>query len=157
MFTMPECRVSASNSAILSSENFLIPITLRCEARNMQSALDNLHRSFQEIQSFIPRLSNTVAGVNLIDFDEAISPRLSRVDIMLHGKDYRFDLTFGVKCPIPKEHDFWARIQFITLVYDKLSELVAVFEDRKGIDLFLEEARLSQQKDDTDKMRMFRK
>jgi len=123
----------------------------------MRSALDNLRRSFQEIQSFIPRLSSTVAGVNLIGFDAAVSPRVSRVDIMLRGKDYRFDLTFAVQCPIPKEYDFWARIQFVALVYDKLSELVAVFEDRKGIDLFLEEARLNQQKDDADRMRMFRK
>jgi hypothetical protein len=58
---------------------------------------------------------------------------------------------------VPKGQDFWARVQFVAVVYDRLSELVAVFEDRKGIDLYLEEARLDQQKEDPERLRMFRK
>lgn len=86
-----------------------------------------------------------------------VSPRVSRVDVVLRGKEYWFDLTFALRCPIPKERDYWARLRFVSEVYDRLSELVASFEDRKGTDLYLEEARLDQQKEDPDRLRMFRK
>ena len=39
----------------------------------------------------------------------------------------------------------------------RLSQLAAVFEDRKGIELFFEEARLDQEKEDPERLRMFRK
>jgi hypothetical protein len=157
MFTIPDSRLSASNSAVLASESFLVPMMLRSDARSLQVAFEGLHRAFDEVKGFIPRLTSTVPGVGLVAFDTPVSPRVSRVDVVRRGKDYRYDLTFALRCPIPKEQDFWARIQFVAVVYDRLSELVAVFEDRKGIDLYLEEARLDQQKEDPERLRMFRK
>jgi hypothetical protein len=157
MFKIPDSRLSASNSAVLASESFLVPMTLRSEARSLQSAFDELQRSFDQVRGFIPQLTSTVPGVEVLAFDAAVSPRVSRVDVARQGKDYRFDLTFALRCPIPKGQDFWARVQFVAVVYDRLSELVAVFEDRKGIDLYLEEARLDQQKEDPERLRMFRK
>lgn len=157
MFTIPDSRLSASNSAVLASENFLVPMTLQCNARTLQAAFEGLHHAFDEIKNFIPRLAGTVPKVSLVGFDEAVSPRVSRVDVMRRGKDYRFDLTFAVRCPIAKEYDFWARIQFVALVYDRLSELVAVFAGRKDIELYLEEARLDKQKEDSERLRVFRK
>ena len=157
MFKIPDSRLSASNSAVLASKNFLIPITLRSVAKSSQAAFEGLRRAFEEVKGFIPALTSTVPSVTLIDFQESISPRLSRVEVLLRGKEYQFDLTFAFRCPLPKEQDFWTRIQFIAAVYDRLSELVAAFEDRKGIDLYLEEARLDQQKEDPERLRLFRK
>jgi hypothetical protein len=62
-----------------------------------------------------------------------------------------------LKCPIPKEQDFWARIRLISGVYDRLSELAAGFQEKKGIELVLEESRLDQQKEDPERVREFRK
>lgn len=157
MFTIPDSRLSASNSAVLASESFLVPMTLRSDARSLQAAFEGLHHAFEEIKGFVPRLAGTVPGVGLVAFDATVLPRVSRVDVVRRGKDYRFDLTFALRCPIPKEQDFWARIQFVALVYDRLSELVAIFENRKGTDLYLEEARLDQQKEEPERLRMFRK
>lgn len=157
MFTIPDSHLSASNSAVLASESFLVPMTLRTEARSSEGAFTALRRAYDEVKGFVPRLTSTVPGVSLIGFDEAVSPRLSRVDVARRGKDYRFDLTFALRCPIPKEQDFWARIQFVALAYERLSELVAVFEDRKGTHFYLEEARLDQQKEEPERLRMFRK
>ena len=53
--------------------------------------------------------------------------------------------------------DFWGRIRLVSLVYDRLSELAAGFHDRKATELYLEEARLDQQKDDPDKRQVFPK
>ena len=157
MFTIPDSRLSASNSAVLASESFWVPMTLRTEARSSEVAFTALHKAYDEVNGFIPRLTSTVPGVSLVGFDAAVSPRLSRVEVARQGKEYRFDLTFALRFPIPKEQDFWARIQFVAMVYDRLSELVAVFEDRKGTHLYLEEARLDQQKEDPERLRMFRK
>jgi hypothetical protein len=157
MFTIPDSRLSASNSAVLASESFLVPMTLRTEARSSEGAFTALRQAYDEVKGFIPRLTSTVPGVSLVGFDAAVSPRLSRVDVARRGKDHRFDLTFAMRCPIAKEQDFWARIQFVALAYDRLSELVAVFEDRKGTHLYLEEARLDQQKEEQERLRVFRK
>src|SRR5258708_6760858 len=157
MFTIPDSRLSASNSAVLASESFLVPMTLRTGARSSEGAFRALRQAYDEVKGFIPRLTSIVPGVSLVGFDAAVSPRLSRVDVARRGKDHRFDLTFALRCPIPKEQDFWARIQFVALAYDRLSELVAVFEDRKGTHLYLEEARLDQQKEEQERLRVFRK
>src|SRR4051794_8790890 len=121
MFTSPDSRLSASNSAVLTSESFLIPMTLRAEARSSETALDALRKAHEEVKGFVPQLTGTVSGVTLVAFDAAVSPRLSRVDVARQGKDFRFDLTFALRCPIPKEQDFWARIRFVASVYDRLS------------------------------------
>jgi hypothetical protein len=155
MFKVPDSRLSASNSAVLASESFLVPITLRSVGRSSQTALEGLRRAFEDVKGFIPALTSMAPGVSLIGFEASVSPRLSRVEIVLRGKEHQFDLTFAFRCPIPKEQDFWARIQFVPAVYDCLSELVKPFEDRKGIELYFEEARLDQQKEDPDRIRMF--
>ena len=157
MFEAPERRLSASNSAVLASESFLVPMTLRSEARNSQAAFEGLHRAFDDVKGFVPALVNTAPGVSLIEFEAAVAPRVSRVDVSLRGKDHQFALTFALRCPIPKEQDFWARVRFVSAVYDRLSELVKEFENRKGITLYLETARLDQQKEDLDRMRFYKK
>lgn len=132
-------------------------MTIRTESRSSQTALETLRRAFDEISGSVPALASTFPGASLVAFDASVSPRVSRVDVVLHGKECQFDLTFALRCPIPKEQDFWARLQFVSAVYDRLSELVVSFQNRKGVDLFLEQARLDQQKEDPDRMRMFRK
>ena len=102
MFTIPDSRLSASNSAVLASESFLVPMTLRTEARTSESALGALHQAHDEVKGFVPRLTSTVAGVSLMAFDAAVPPRLSRVEVARQGKDYRFDLTFGVEVSDPE-------------------------------------------------------
>ena len=157
MFKIPDARLSASNSAVLASESFLVPVTLRSEAKSPETALDALHRAFEEVKGFAAALAGTASGVVLVSFDEAISPRLSRVDVFLRGKEHQIELTFAFRCPLPKDLDFWDRVRFVSAVYNRLSQLAAVFEDRKGIELFLEEARLDRQKEDPERLRMFRK
>jgi len=157
MFKSPDRRLSASNSAVLASESFLVPVTLHSEARTSQLAFDGLRQAFDEIKGFVSQLAGTAPGIALVAFDESISPKMSRVEVLLHGKEYRYDLTFALKCPVPKEHDFWGRIRLLSSVYDRLGELAAGFHDRKGIELYLEEARLDQQKDDSERPQAFRK
>jgi hypothetical protein len=157
MFKLPEARLSASNSAVLASESFLIPVTIHSEAKGSEAALEALRRAFEEVQGFPPALADTAPGVALVSFNEPLSPRLSRVEVELRGKEHRVDLTFAFRCPLPKDPDFWGRVRFISALYDRLSQLAGVFEDRKGIELFVEEARLDQQKEDPERLRMFRK
>ncbi|HEX5219515.1 MAG TPA: hypothetical protein VFZ59_08095 [Verrucomicrobiae bacterium] len=157
MFQSPESRLSASNSAVLASESFLVPVTLHSEARTSPAAFDGLRKAFDEVFGFVSQLASTAPGIALVPFSESISPRMSRVEVLLRGKEYRYDLTFALKCPVPKEHDFWARVRLLSSVYDRLADLAAGFHDRKGIELYLEEARLDQQKDDSEKLQTFRK
>ena len=157
MFKSPDSRLSASNSAVLASESFLVPVTLHSEARVSQAAFDALRQAFDEVKGFVSQLASTAPGITLVAFDENISPKMSRVEVLLQGKDYRFDLTFALKCPVPKDKDFWERIRLLSSVYDRLGELAAGFHDRKGIELYLEEARLDQQKDDSERLQAFRK
>jgi hypothetical protein len=157
MFKIPDTRLSASNSAVLASESFLVPVTLHSEAKSSEAALEALQRAFEEVKAFAPALAGIAPGVVLVSFDEAISPRLSRVEVELRGKEHRIALTFAFRCPLPTSREFWIRVRFISAVYDRLSQLAAVFEERKGIELFFEEARLDQQKEDPDRLRAFRK
>jgi len=156
MFSPPDRRISASNSAVLASQSFLVPVTLHSEARTSQGSFDAVHAAFEEVKGFIFKLAVTAPGIVLVGFEEDVAPRVSHVSVTLHGKEYRCSLTFALKCPIPVEQDFWARIKLISAVYDRLTELAAVFECKKGIELFLEESRLDQQKDD-ERMHGFRK
>jgi hypothetical protein len=157
MFKAREIRLSVSNSAVLASESFLVPVTVRSEAKSSEAAFEGLRRSFEEVKGFAPAIASTAPGTVLVSFEESISPRLSRVDVALRGKEYQFDLTFAFRCPIPKDLEFWGRVRFISGVYERLSQLAVAFEDRKGIELFFDEARLDQQKEDPDRMRMFMK
>jgi hypothetical protein len=157
MFTSTDSRISASNKAVLCSESFLLPMRLRSEGKASSDAFDALHRAFEEIKGFMAQLLKTAPGIALVGFDEAVAPRVSQVEVTVRGKLYRFDLTFALKCPIPKEQDFWARIRLISGVYDRLSELAAGFQEKKGIELVLEESRLDQQKEDPERVREFRK
>ncbi len=157
MFKSPDNRLSASNSAVVSSTSFLVSMTLHSEARSAQAAVDSLNRAFEEIRGFIIQLAGAVPGLALLPFEEAISPRLSRIEMMLSGKDHLVYLTFSAKCPIPANLDLWGRVRLISDVYDRLAEFGAKFEDRKGITLLLEEARLDQQKEDSERIQAFRK
>lgn len=74
MFKLPESRLSASNSAVLASESFLVPMTLRTESRSSETAFECLHRAFGEIKGFVPALASTVPGVSLLAFDASVSP-----------------------------------------------------------------------------------
>jgi hypothetical protein len=157
MFKSPDSRLSASNSAVLASESFLVPVTLRSEARTSQLAFESLRQAFDEVKGYVLQLHCTAPGIALVGFDESISPKMSRVEVLLHGKEYRYDLTFALKCPVPKERDFWERIKLLASVYDRLGELASGVHDRKGIEFYLEEARLDQQKDDSERLQAFRK
>jgi hypothetical protein len=127
MFKVPDNRLSASNQAVLSSESFFVPVILRSVGRSSKAAFEELRKAFIQVEGFIPALTSTVPGVSLMDFDSAISPRISRVEIVLQGKEHQFELTFAFRCPIPKEQDFWTRIQFISGLYDLFSELAKPF------------------------------
>jgi hypothetical protein len=157
MFKSPDSRLSASNSAVLASESFLVPVTLHSEARTSQLAFDGLRSAFDEVKGFISQLAVVAPGIVLVAFEESISPKMSRIEVLLQGKEYRYDLTFALKCPVAKEQDFWGRIRLLSSVYDRLGELAAGFQDRKGIELYLEEARLDQQKEDSERHQAFRK
>jgi hypothetical protein len=157
MFKSPATRLSASNSAVLASEGFLVPVTLHSEARTSQVAFDGLRQAFDEISRFVSQLAGTAPGIALVPFAESISPKLSRVDVGLNGKEHRYGLTFALKCPVPKDHDFWGRLRLLSSVYDRLGELAVGFHERKGIELYLEEARLDQQKDDSERLQASRK
>src|SRR5687767_1280138 len=140
MFKSPDNRLSASNSAVLASEGFFVPLTLHSEARSSTAAFESLFQAFNEIKGIVLQLGSTVTGIALVPFDEKVSPRLSRVEVLLEGKEYRYELTFTLKCPVPKDIDFWDRIRLLSSVYDRLSELSSGFHERKGIELYLEEA-----------------
>lgn len=157
MFKSPDSRLSASNSAVLASESFLVPVTLHSEARTSQAAFDGLRQAFDDVNGFVSQLASTAPGIALVPFSESVSPKMSRVEVLLHGKEYRYDLTFALKCPVPREQDFWGRVRLLSSIYDRLGELAAGFHDRKGIELSLEEARLDQQKDDSERLQAFRK
>src|SRR6267143_1544537 len=90
MFKIPDSRLSASNSAVLASENFLVPITIRSVARSSQAAFEGLQQAYEEVKEFGPALAKTVPGVSLIGFEALLSPRLSRVEVLLRGKEYQF-------------------------------------------------------------------
>ena len=100
MFKSPDSRLSASNSAVLASESFLVPVTLHGEARTSQAAFDGLRQAFDEVSGFVTQLVSTAPGIALVPFSESISPKMSRVEVLLHGKEYRYDLTFALKCAI---------------------------------------------------------
>jgi hypothetical protein len=146
MFKLSENRLSASNSAVMASEGFLIPVTVHSEAKTSAAALDALQQAFVEVSRYLTQLSKTAPGIALVPFHESIAPRLSRVQVA-RSKDHRFDLTFVLKSPIPSGLDFWGRIRLISTVYEQLSGLAADFHQRPGVTLLLEEARLDQQKD----------
>ena len=148
MFTSTDSRLSASNSAVLASGSFLVPVTLHSEARTSHAALDSLAQAFEDVKDFVAKLAGTAPGIALIPFDENVSPKLSRVQALSHGKELRFDLSFALTCPVPKDMGFWGRLRLLSSVYDQLSELASGFQDRKGIALYLDEATLDQQKDD---------
>jgi hypothetical protein len=142
MFKSPDSRLSASNGAVLASESFLVPVTLHSDARTSQAAFDGLRQAFDEVSGFVSQLASTAPGIALVPFSERISSKMSHVEVLLWGKEYRFELVFALKCPVPKEQDFWSRIQLLSLVYDQLGELAAGFHNRKGIELHLMEAKL---------------
>lgn len=134
-----------------------MPMTLYSEARTSHAALDCLRRAFDEVNGFVSQLASTAPGIALVPFTESISPKMSHVEVRLHGKEYRYDLTFALKCPVPKEQDFWGRIRLLSSIYDRLGELAAGFHDRKGMELYLAEARLDQQEDDSEQPQIYRK
>jgi hypothetical protein len=81
LFKIPESRLSASNSAVLASESFLVPMTLMTESRSSAAAFESLRRAYDEISGFIPALASTVPNVSLVAFEASVSPRMSRVDV----------------------------------------------------------------------------
>lgn len=150
MFKLPDNRLSASNKAVLASQSFLVTVTLHSEARSSKAAFDALRQAYDEVSGFVSKMSRDAPGIALLAFDEGMSPRMSKMGIVVQGKEYQYNLTFALKCPIPKEMDFWQRVWLISSVYDHLASLAAGFHDRKGVSLFLEKAVLDQQKDDVE-------
>ncbi len=150
MFQSPDNRLSASNKAILASQSFMVAVTLQSAAKSSRAAFDALRQAYDEVGGFVSQISRDAPGIALLALDEGMSPRMSRMGITVLGKEYHYNLTLSVKCPIPKEMDFWQRVWLISSVYDLLAALGAGFQDRKGVSLFLEKAALDQQKDDTE-------
>jgi hypothetical protein len=157
MFKSPDSRLSASNSAVLASGSFLVPVTLRSEAKTSESAFDTLRQAFEEVNGFVSQLASIAPGIAVVPFNETISPKIARVEVLLYRKEYRYDVTFALRCPVPKDQDFWGRIRLLSSVYDRLGELGSGSHERKGIELFLEQARLDQEKDDEERLHAFRK
>lgn len=154
MLKMPDSRLSAPSVDVISSTSFFVPMTLKSDARAMEMAFDALQGAFEEVKSYLPRLEPTIQGVELVSFDVAVPNGLGSVGVALRGKDHQIDLTFALRCPIPAQLDFWERIKLIASVYEHLGVLVSLFEGRKGIDLYLDEARLEQPKAEPESLRV---
>lgn len=154
MLKMPDSRLSAPSVDVISSTSFFVPMTLKSDARAMEMAFDALQGAFEEVKSYLPRLEPTLQGVELVSFDVAVPNGLGSVGVALRGKDHQIDLTFALRCPIPAQLDFWERIKLIASVYEHLGVLVSLFEGRKGIDLYLDEARLEQPKAEPESLRV---
>jgi hypothetical protein len=154
MLTIPEVRLSASNAAVLSSSFALLPVGVRCEAKDAKFAL-------KKVEEIISALREHSAGkegqVEMVAFEEPISPRLSRVDIARKGKESSFGITVAVRARFPVGSDFWSRIAFVNDRYEWLATFALGYEDAKGVDIFLEEARLEQQKEEPERFRVYRK
>lgn len=154
MLKMPDSRLSAPSAEVISSACFYVPMTIKSEARAMEMAFDALRGAFDEVKSYLPRLEPTIQGAELISFDAGLPDGLSNVGVALRGKEHQVDLTFTLRCPIPAQLDFWERIKLIAAVYEHLGVLVSLFEGRKGIDLYLDEARLEQPKTEAETLRV---
>ncbi len=150
MFTAPNNRLSASNRAVLASQSFLVPVTLWSAGKTSQAAFDGLRQAFAEMNGFVTRLASAAPGIAVLALDEVLSPRMSRIEVAVEGKEHQHTLTCVLKCPIPQERDFWERIRLISLVYDRLTEFGAGFQDKKSIMFFLDKARLDEQRDDAE-------
>jgi hypothetical protein len=157
MFSAPDVRLDVSNKCLLESQQFFIPITLRSEAKTSQEALAGLRRAYEDASSFISPLSAVAPGILLVPFEDAAAPRVSRVNLVRRGKEHKFDLTFAFLCPLPVKQGFWDRLQFVSTVYDRLTELGATFEERRGIGMFLDRARLDQEKEEPERGRIMPK
>lgn len=145
LFTSGSSCVSASNSALLASKSFILPATLSTEAKSSQAAVDDLQKAFEDVKRFIGSLQTTISNVALVPFDEAVSPRVSRIEGEISGKVRRFDLTFSVRSGIPADLNYWERLKLVAKVYDNFSELARILQERKGPVLLLHQARLDQQ------------
>lgn len=154
MLKMPDSRLSAPSAEVISSTHFFVPMTLKSDGRVMDMAFDALRGAFEEVKSYLPRLESTIRGTELVSFDANLPNGLSNVGVALRGKDHQIDLTFALRCPIPAQLDFWERIKLIAAVYEHLGVLVSLFEGRKGIDLYLDEARLEQPKAEPESLRV---
>jgi hypothetical protein len=152
MLKMPDSRLSAPSAEVISSSCFYVPMTLKSDARVMDMAFDALRGAFEEVKSYLPRLDPTIQGTELVAFDAAVG--LSNVGVALRGKDHQIELTFALRCPIPPGTDFWDRVKLVAAVYEHLGVLVSLFEGRKGIDLYLDEARLEQPKTEAATLRV---
>lgn len=154
MLKMPDSRLSAPSVEVISSSCFFVPMTLKSDARVMDMAFDALRGAFEEVKSYLPRLDPTIQGTELVAFDAAVPNGMSNVGVALRGKDHQIDLTFALRCPIPTGTGFWDRVKLIAAVYEHLGVLVSLFEGRKGIDLYLDEARLEQPKSEAATLRV---
>ena len=154
MLKMPDGRLSASSAEVLSATSLFVPMTLKSNGRALDMAFDALRGAFEEVKAYLPRLSTSVHGVELVSFESSVPAGLSNVCVALRGKDHQIDLTFALRSPIPPELDFWGRIRLVASMYEQLSVLVSLFEGRKGIDLLLDEARLEPQRSDGGELRI---
>lgn len=154
MFTAPDVRLSASNAAVLSPSFVLLPVCVRCEAKDASFAL-------KKVQEIVSALRNhPVAkdeGTEFVSFEEPISPKLGRVDIAQKGKESSFSITVTIRAKFPPAADFWTRVGIVNDRYEKLMAFALGYEDAKGVDIFLGEARLEHQKEETERLRVFRK
>jgi hypothetical protein len=121
-------------------------MTLVSEGKMLTAALDVMRQSFDEVQKFVTALASSNPGLALVAFDQPISPKRSRVEAVIAGKERQFQLTIAVTCPIPPEADYWTRLKLLARLYDQFAELSERFRERKNISLELEEAKLDQEK-----------
>jgi hypothetical protein len=127
---------------------------VRCESKDPTHSLSKV----EEIVTALTSHSLTPKGqFEVVSFNEPISPKLSRVDIVKKGKETTYTITVSIRKAFPGESAFWTRIRLVTEIYDQLAHFATAYEDSKGVDIILEEARLEQQKDEPDGHRSFRK
>lgn len=78
-------------------------MTLLSEGRTLSGSVEDLRQAFEEVRKFVATISATTPGLALVSFEQPISPRMSRVEGMVVGKERQFQLTFAVSCPLPAE------------------------------------------------------
>lgn len=147
-------RLSVSNAALLSSSFVLLPVCVRCEAKDPAVALKKVEEITSALRAHPAAKED---GVEFVAFEEPVSPRLSRIDVAKKGKDSSFSIPVSIRARFPTGTDFWSRVAFVNSRFEKLTAFALVYENAKGTDIFLEEARLEHQKDAPDRFRIYRK
>ncbi|HVU15319.1 MAG TPA: hypothetical protein VHD32_00225 [Candidatus Didemnitutus sp.] len=154
MLSFPETRLAASNAAVVSSNFALIPICVSCEAKSSGHALKKVGEIVGALRD---HPSTKEADIEFVSFDEVVSPRLSRIDITQRGKDTTVAATVALRLRFQSSTDFWRRLELISERFQKITQFAAPYEEEKGVDIFVQEVRLEDQKEDSERLRVIRK